>query len=112
MADCAPPLADNRICLLGNHEEMFLGALAGPGAPRTGSTMAATRRWRPTAGDAAGGAGRHTGDARRRHPGEPPGLPRRLARSVAFGTYLFVHAGISPKRSLDDQDPAEMVWIR
>ena len=30
----------------------------------------------------------------------------------AIGDYLFVHAGINPKRELDDQKPRELRWIR
>ena len=32
--------------------------------------------------------------------------------AVAIGDYLFVHAGIRPGVALEDQDPADMRWIR
>ena len=31
---------------------------------------------------------------------------------IIVGDYLFVHAGINPKRSLEDQKPRELRWIR
>lgn len=31
---------------------------------------------------------------------------------IVAGDYLFVHAGIDPKRPLDDQKRADMLWIR
>lgn len=37
---------------------------------------------------------------------------RRLQLSHRVGDYLFVHAGIKPKRPLDQQDPQDMLWIR
>jgi serine/threonine protein phosphatase 1 len=35
-----------------------------------------------------------------------------LPRTVEFGSYLFVHAGIDPRRPLTAQDPEALVWIR
>jgi serine/threonine protein phosphatase 1 len=32
--------------------------------------------------------------------------------SVTIGDYLFVHAGVRPGRSLADQSPDDLVWIR
>jgi serine/threonine protein phosphatase 1 len=37
---------------------------------------------------------------------------RGLALSHAEGDYLFVHAGVDPRRPLDRQDPHAMMWIR
>ncbi|MXO89441.1 metallophosphoesterase family protein [Pontixanthobacter aquaemixtae] len=31
---------------------------------------------------------------------------------IIMGDYLFVHAGINPKRALDEQKPRELRWIR
>ena len=35
-----------------------------------------------------------------------------LAASERIGDYMFVHAGVRPRIPLDDQDAAEMRWIR
>jgi serine/threonine protein phosphatase 1 len=35
-----------------------------------------------------------------------------LPLTAEFGTYLFVHAGIDPRRPLGDQDPEALIWIR
>jgi serine/threonine protein phosphatase 1 len=35
-----------------------------------------------------------------------------LELAVAFGDYLFVHAGVRPGVPLEAQDPHDMVWIR
>ncbi len=37
---------------------------------------------------------------------------RGLKSSYELGDYVFVHAGILPRRALDRQDPIDMMWIR
>jgi len=108
-----PPLTDERVCLLGNHEDMMLEALADPeGLPN----------WLYNGGDATLASYGATP-----LPHSPAAIwnaciaaiPRShqeflsgLERTAAFGSYLFVHAGINPERPLDDQDPQDLVWIR
>lgn len=45
-----------------------------------------------------------------------PGTHRRFLADLRLhhieGDYLFVHAGIRPGRPLEDQTPADMLWIR
>jgi len=109
----APSRADRRICLMGNHEEMLLTALADPGVTNT---------WLYNGGDATlasyGVTKLPTAPEARREALNAAIPPRHraflaaLPRRVEFGTYLFVHAGIDPSRPLDDQDPEDLLWIR
>jgi len=39
-------------------------------------------------------------------------LFRDAARSVTIGSFHFVHAGVDPNRSLEDQDSHDTMWIR
>lgn len=109
----AAPIADRRICLLGNHEDMMLGAL---------SDQTVLANWLVNGGEATLASYGTTAlppapDTRLtaiaeaiplRHRTFLAGLPRR----VEFGTYLFVHAGIDPRRPLNAQDPDDLIWIR
>lgn len=36
----------------------------------------------------------------------------RLENMIEFGDYVFVHAGVHPGAALDQQDPADLRWIR
>ncbi len=109
----APPLGDRRICLLGNHEAMLLEALADPARlPQwlmNGGEATLASYGLPTLPPAP--AAKHAAMLEAippRHRAFLAGLPR----SFELGTYLFVHAGIDPRRPLADQDPEALVWIR
>ena len=45
-------------------------------------------------------------------PAEHVSFLQDLALSHANGDYFFVHAGIDPKRPLDEQEPQDLMWIR
>ena len=47
-----------------------------------------------------------------RVPAEHIAFLRAFEDSFALGDYLFVHAGIRPGVPLDEQDPADLRWIR
>lgn len=111
-----PPIADRRICLTGNHEDMLLRALDDPGAMAHwlsnggGETLLS---YRATGSLGARGAMPELQQAFRE------ALPERhlaflasLDLSFAVDPYLFVHAGIRPGRSLSQQDPEDLIWIR
>ncbi|MEM7190178.1 MAG: metallophosphoesterase family protein [Pseudomonadota bacterium] len=103
------------ICLLGNHDEMFVHAMKG-GGPRV-------QAWLTHGGVQTLESYGFTRDGYERRlldgAGFDDAVPRAhlafiqsLPRSVSFGDYFFVHAGIDPSRSLANQDPDEMIWIR
>ena len=50
------------------------------------------------------------------HQGRPAGKPRGVSQTLRVparrGDYVFVHAGIRPGRSLENQSPQDLLWIR
>jgi len=113
----APLIADERICLLGNHEDMLLRALDDRSVMANwlfnggGETLLSY-------GVKARGLGGETGliDLQQGFRASLPGAHLEflagLPRSVALAPYFFVHAGIRPERPLDAQDPEDLIWIR
>lgn len=113
----APPLADERVCLMGNHEEMLLDAIAEPtfmgpwlhnGAL---STIASYGVAAPRFGTAASEARLRTAFLQA-FPARHRGFIEALPRKTKLGSYVFVHAGLRPGCALEDQDPHDLVWIR
>ena len=112
-----PPISDQRICLLGNHEDMLLQAIEDP---------AAMRNWLYNGGGETllsyGVSVRGVSSSARLTdlqqlfraslPGPHLQFFASLRRMVDFAPYLFVHAGIRPGRPIEDQDPEDLVWIR
>jgi len=111
------PVADERICLLGNHEDMLLQVL---------DDAEATRPWLQNGGLAtllSYGAVRPeslaelTLDEARAafvaaFPAEHRAFVEGLPRLKKLGGYVFVHAGLRPGRPVEEQDPHDLVWIR
>lgn len=102
------------LCLRGNHDQMFLDALAGePGAAQL---------WLVNGGaetlESYGLSVRQflEHQAARRPCDAVPKTHRaflaRLKTSARFGQYYFVHAGIDPARRLDAQAAETQLWIR
>lgn len=95
--------------LMGNHDRMMLDALA------QDATAEAVSQW------LLNGAG-PTLESYGASPSKPESWARipaadlqwlRACRSCfTMGGYLFVHAGIRPGRALDQQDEADLLWIR
>lgn len=104
---CGPPpiAAAENILLRGNHEAMMLDCLAaGPGT-------AAEDLWLWNGGDATVASYGVTDGL----PQPPPAhlhLLRGLRLSWEVGDFLFVHAGIDPRRPLEAQRSQDMLWIR
>ncbi|WP_159996034.1 metallophosphoesterase [Roseomonas sp. 18066] len=109
---CGPgPLpAAERIDLRGNHEAMMLAALQdGPGS-------VAEDIWLWNGGDATltsyglAASGPSTG-----HPvlpGHHRAFLEGLRLSWQAGDFLFVHAGIDPRKPIAAQRPQDLLWIR
>lgn len=96
--------------LLGNHEQMMLDAVTG-GTPELfaqwlqNGGRAALKSWAipPTV---APGALRHL------IPSGPLAFLRTLDLYHCAGSYVFVHAGLRPGRTLAQQTPEDLLWIR
>lgn len=110
------PLADQRVCLMGNHEQMLLAACSDPFAVENWLMNGGVNTMRSYGADpllAAGPTARSIQLAFRsafpeRHQEFVAGLPRL----AVCGGYVFVHAGLRPGRALDQQDPEDLLWIR
>ena len=80
--------------LLGNHDEMLLTYRQDPSAPiRPNGPMVNKIHWLHELG---GGAA----------------TQRSLEHYVRLGSYMFVHAGINPDASLENQTLDNFIWIR
>ncbi len=112
-----PPLGDERICLMGNHEDLLLQAIESPAAMGNwlfnggAETIASYLR-------AKGGLRDFSGPDDLRDaflkalPESHRAFLSSLPRSAAFGGYLLVHAGVRPDRPLCDQDAEDLIWMR
>ena len=106
-----------RICLKGNHEDRMLAFLDepernGPGWMKFGGREAlASYGVRQALVDAGDWARLRDALAAALPPGHLAFL-RSLHLALRWGGYLFVHAGLDPARSLADQDPHDLMWIR
>ncbi|HWX50332.1 MAG TPA: metallophosphoesterase family protein [Roseomonas sp.] len=104
---CGPsPIPGAELVLLrGNHEAMMLEALAaGPGT-------AAEDLWLWNGGDATL-ASYGAVDASLSLPPAHRALLERTVLRWEAGNYLFVHAGIDPRRPLEAQRSQDLLWIR
>lgn len=93
------------IHLRGNHEAMFLAALDGDDV--------AEAIWLMNGGGAAISSwGGSLSNWRHSIPERHIEWVRRTRLFHSRGGYVFVHAGLNPDLSLEDQDPDDLVWIR
>ncbi len=106
----------NRLCLMGNHEAMFLAAL---------EARADLDRWLEFGGaDMVASYGLDPGDLRRMRgpaakqallshiPEEHIEFIRAMPVAAWSSTHFFAHAGISPDRNFADQTDRDLLWIR
>jgi serine/threonine protein phosphatase 1 len=113
----AVPIADRRICLMGNHEDMLLAALAdASGMPNwlANGGLETFLSYKPVPQHILAGMtlARVRSDFLAALPAAHRDFLMNLPRLAEFGDYLFVHAGLRPGRALDRQDPEDLVWIR
>lgn len=111
------PACDERICLMGNHEDLLLGGLAdaaGTEAWLVNGGIETLLSYRPT--PRASLADMTLDDVRELFAEAFPESHRaflsELSHMQIYGGYAFVHAGIDPDRPIDDQDPFDLLWIR
>lgn len=102
--------------LMGNHEEMFLASLDDPEVLRDllrfgGRETVLSYGVDPRAYAAADIA--EVSDLLNRHlPEADRAFIAGFEDSVTIGDYHFVHAGVRPDVLLDEQNPADLRWIR
>ena len=110
-------ICDERICLKGNHEEIFLQFITDPGI---------AEYWRDLGGfETLYSYGvrppvTRTGEAMlasheqfmRVLPAIDVAFLRSLTLYASFGDYLFVHAGLRPGVRLEKQVEEDLIWIR
>jgi serine/threonine protein phosphatase 1 len=111
------PLCNQRICLMGNHEQIFLDFLANPETITSwmelgGLETLSSYGLRPK-------LSLSVNEVRELHAGLLERLPtahdrffRQLPYSYSCGGYFMVHAGVRPGVSLADQKADDLLWIR
>lgn len=107
-----------RVFLKGNHEEMMLDFLENPelletwvqlGGQATLMSYGVKVSSSDFSRDMAETAKKSLIDAL---PSEHLSFLKRLKVCFELGNYLFVHAGIKPGKSLSEQVPEDLLWIR
>lgn len=108
-----------RVMLLGNHEQALLSFLDKPengagwiyfgGDATLASYGIAIDPMAPRSKELLAS---YAGTLKRAMPPEHLDFLKGLTLRHENGDYLFVHAGVDPKRPLDQQDEADLLWIR
>ncbi len=113
-----PPPGFQVVCLKGNHEQLFLDFLDDPAigpswfdlggnatlysyGARTSQDLPRDKRWIQLHDDFKAAL-----------PATHLEFLLTLDLSFELGDYLFVHAGVRPGRSLAQQEPQDLLWIR
>ncbi|UUL83016.1 metallophosphoesterase family protein [Sphingomonas qomolangmaensis] len=103
--------------LTGNHEELFLGALAGERDALKVFARAGGRETMQSYGMSPAQFDEATWDDLEAHlptlvSDEHRAFIEGFETMLVFGDYLFVHAGIRPDVPLDEQRTSDLFWIR
>lgn len=113
------PVGFERRFLKGNHEQSMLAFMEAPNANRAWlmqggvETLLSYGVKPPNPVGTSDDEWQAAGDALR--AAVPPAhveFLNSLERFIAFGDYAFVHAGIDPARSLEDQTDEDLFWAR
>ncbi|MAX00920.1 MAG: metallophosphoesterase [Sphingomonas sp.] len=108
----------NLVTLMGNHEELMLGALAGDRAAldlwreHGGRATLASFGFDPARLDSERDIRLLSGQMRLAVSQPIIEWVRRLPLWTRSGDYLFVHAGVRPRIPLSRQQPDDLLWIR
>lgn len=111
------PHGCERYFLMGNHERMMLDFLENPLNARmwlgTGglSTLISYGVPAPPFGDEGAVLEAHR-NLQQRLPADHLAFLERLQRYIAFGDFVFVHAGLDPQKKLTEQTDRDLYWIR
>jgi serine/threonine protein phosphatase 1 len=103
--------------LMGNHEQALLQFIDGSGDPREwlqfggGETLVSYGVQPPDGGDPADCA-RARAELLQAMPASHLDFLTGLELKAVVGDYAFVHAGVRPGVALDQQDSADLLWIR
>lgn len=113
----APSICDQRICLKGNHDEIFLSFLHEPSVLMDwrglgGLETLFSYGLSPPMSRDPELASKCQKQLLEIIPESHVAFLRGLPLRAEFGTYLFVHAGLRPDRSKDSQDEEDLLWIR
>ena len=114
----APPHGFRRIALAGNHEQLLLDFLADPPTNAQWLDFGGLDTARSYgARDRSGAPGRRVAravaaDLARLIPDTHLDFLRSLPISLTLPGYCFVHAGLRPRVTLDQQSDDDLLWIR
>lgn len=105
------------VTLMGNHEEQMVDGVAGDGLMTEGWLVYGGKETLRSFGVhdeiiATGDTNLMMRAARAAIPGDVLHWMHGLPNSRRIGDYLFVHAGVRPGIRFDQQDPADLRWIR
>ncbi len=102
--------------LTGNHEEMFLKAFDDPAVCRQFFKLGGRETLISYGVSAREFKDSSIEKLAKRMRKVVPKQDRKFIKTfedmIVAGDYVFVHAGINPERPLEDQDPADLRWIR
>lgn len=108
----------NKICLIGNHDAWLMGFLEDVTLGRSwiqhgGDATLSSYGVRMTLGTSDDDlVERYQQQLRTNLPDNHLDFFENLQMSFTLGDYFFVHAGIRPGLSIDDQAPEDLLWIR